>query len=71
MSESVVQSPCIKACRLSPITGLCGGCLRTIDEIARWGNVDDMERARVLAAIAERRATYARGPDLVRDNERK
>ena len=42
-------------------TGLCVGCLRTLDEIAVWGALDDDARRDVLQAIAARRAAgYAR-----------
>jgi uncharacterized protein len=37
-------------------TGLCVGCLRTLDEIAAWGGLDDDARRAVLQAIAARRA---------------
>jgi len=37
-------------------TGLCVGCLRTLDEIAVWGALDDDARRDVLQAIAARRA---------------
>jgi len=36
-------------------TGLCVGCLRTLDEIAAWGALDDAARRRVWQAIATRR----------------
>jgi predicted Fe-S protein YdhL (DUF1289 family) len=36
-------------------TGLCEGCLRTIDEIARWGGLSDPEKRAVLGAIEARR----------------
>nr|WP_269140172.1 DUF1289 domain-containing protein [Pseudothauera nasutitermitis] len=56
-----MPSPCINVCRMEPDSGLCAGCLRTLDEIARWGAADDAERRRILAAVAGRRA--ARGLD--------
>jgi predicted Fe-S protein YdhL (DUF1289 family) len=37
-------------------TGLCAGCLRTIDEIAVWSALDENERRAVLDSIAARRA---------------
>jgi predicted Fe-S protein YdhL (DUF1289 family) len=37
-------------------TGLCSGCLRTIDEIAAWSVLDDEQRRAVWDAIATRRA---------------
>lgn len=52
---SPVSSPCINICRMSPDTGWCEGCQRTIDEIRRWGGSSDDERRRILAAVAERR----------------
>ena len=33
----------------------CLGCARTLGEIARWGEMSDAERARVLAELAARR----------------
>jgi predicted Fe-S protein YdhL (DUF1289 family) len=41
---------------MNPETGLCRGCWRTLDEIARWGTMDEAERARVSAALPARRA---------------
>jgi len=32
----------------------CLGCRRTLDEIARWGEMSDAERASVLAQLANR-----------------
>jgi len=54
-----VASPCISVCRLDADTGFCVGCLRTIDEIAAWGALDDDARRDVLAAVARRRAQLA------------
>ena len=51
-----VPSPCISVCRIDDATGLCVGCLRTLDEIAAWGALDDTARRRVWQAIALRRA---------------
>lgn len=50
-----VPSPCDKTCLVDPATQLCIGCLRTVDEIARWSAMSNGERARVLEAIAQRR----------------
>lgn len=36
-------TPCIGICRMDE-TGLCIGCRRTLDEIARWGTLSDEER---------------------------
>jgi predicted Fe-S protein YdhL (DUF1289 family) len=48
-----VASPCINVCKMAG--GLCAGCHRTIDEIARWANVGDEGKRLILAAVAQRR----------------
>jgi uncharacterized protein len=40
---------------MDPQRGVCRGCCRTLDEIARWSAMDDAERSRVLAALPDRR----------------
>jgi predicted Fe-S protein YdhL (DUF1289 family) len=50
-----VKSPCIKVCRMDPARGVCMGCCRTLDEIARWGEFSDEQRAAVMAELAARR----------------
>lgn len=55
MSEPPVASPCTKVCTMDPASGLCIGCLRTLEEIACWGAMADEERRRVLALIERRR----------------
>ena len=52
---SVVASPCVNICRMNAASGLCEGCLRTLDEIAVWSVLDDDGKRAVLGAIAERR----------------
>ena len=39
----MAASPCIAVCRLDPRTRLCVGCGRSIDEIARWPDLDEDE----------------------------
>ena len=53
--EQRVPSPCVSICRMNDATGLCEGCLRTIDEIAAWSVLDDEARRAVWDAIARRR----------------
>jgi uncharacterized protein len=40
-------TPCIGICRLGA-DGLCEGCLRTSDEIARWMYLSEAERMRLM-----------------------
>lgn len=54
-----VPSPCIQVCRLDPVTGLCVGCLRTMDEIAGWLDLSPDEKQEVLAHLEERRRQTA------------
>jgi hypothetical protein len=49
-----MKSPCIKVCQMDPRRGLCLGCQRTLDEIARWGGMSDAERERILAELPAR-----------------
>jgi predicted Fe-S protein YdhL (DUF1289 family) len=51
-----VPSPCISICKMEVRTGLCSGCLRTIDEIAGWSRYSDSDKRAVWQRIAERRA---------------
>ena len=54
-TEAPVPSPCVNVCRMSPRTGLCEGCWRTLDEIAAWSTLDDAAKRRVWQAIDRRR----------------
>lgn len=48
------QSPCVKVCVVHPAARLCVGCLRSLEEIARWGSMPAADRARVLAELPAR-----------------
>ena len=50
-----MKSPCIKVCQMDPARGVCIGCCRTLDEIARWGELTDEQRAAVTDQLAARR----------------
>jgi predicted Fe-S protein YdhL (DUF1289 family) len=54
--QTPVPSPCINICRMVPDTGLCEGCMRTIDEIVAWGRADDDYKRSVWAEIRRREA---------------
>jgi len=56
MSDAqAVPSPCTSVCRMSPTTGLCEGCLRTLDEIADWSRMEDHEKRAVWLLLDQRR----------------
>lgn len=42
-AKKPIQSPCIGLCQLGA-DGLCDGCLRSGDEIARWMSMSERER---------------------------
>ena len=52
----VIVSPCIKVCTMESATGLCAGCGRTLDEIARWGAMTNSEREAIMRELPARRA---------------
>lgn len=52
----MIETPCIKVCTLDARSGLCLGCGRTIDEIARWGTMTPDERGRVMLELPGRLA---------------
>jgi predicted Fe-S protein YdhL (DUF1289 family) len=41
-------------------SGLCEGCLRTIDEIVAWGTMADDDKRAVWQRLEQRRATWPR-----------
>jgi hypothetical protein len=57
--EHAVPSPCMSVCQMDDALGLCKGCLRTLDEIGRWGNADDAGRRSIWLAIEARVARYS------------
>jgi predicted Fe-S protein YdhL (DUF1289 family) len=53
--EDPVRSPCNNVCRMDPVTGLCEGCLRSLDEIARWAQTTNDDRRQILAWVEKRK----------------
>jgi len=49
-----IESPCIQVCQIDDETRLCRGCLRSLDEIARWGRYSDAERSRIMRELPSR-----------------
>ena len=52
---SGVASPCTSVCTIDQASGLCAGCLRTLDEIANWIRLSDEEKRAVVGALPARR----------------
>jgi predicted Fe-S protein YdhL (DUF1289 family) len=61
-------SPCNSICSIDDITGFCAGCLRTLDEIAAWGQLAAREKQALLDQLAMRRMRH--GSDVLERWER-
>ncbi len=57
-----VPSPCINVCRMHAASGLCEGCLRTLDEIAAWGRLGDDAKRAVWVLIEQRKTSLVIPP---------
>lgn len=55
----MIETPCVKICTVDARMGLCLGCGRTIDEIARWTSMTAPERAEVMGELPARLAARA------------
>ena len=53
-----VASPCTSVCVIDPVTGLCRGCFRTLEEIAAWIDLSASEKRSVIAALDARRIEF-------------
>ena len=56
-ANTVLPSPCISVCRMDAASGLCEGCMRTLDEIAAWGMMDSRAKRAVWRRIEQRAGT--------------
>jgi len=54
-ASAPILSPCTGVCRLGS-DGLCEGCHRSGDEIARWSAYSDAERRRLMDTVLPARA---------------
>lgn len=60
LHDQTPASPCIQVCRIDPASGICRGCLRTLDEIAGWSNSTNAQKREVLDRVHERRTGVKR-----------
>nr|WP_189411852.1 DUF1289 domain-containing protein [Gemmobacter tilapiae] len=49
-----LDSPCVKICVIHPEERLCVGCLRSLDEIAKWSKITTAERRAIMAELPAR-----------------
>ena len=52
-----VVSPCIAVCEMDPHSGLCLGCYRSLDEIARWARSSPAHKRQLWATLLGRLPT--------------
>ena len=51
-----IASACDMVCTVDGASGLCLGCLRTLQEIATWSRMTDEGRAAVMAELPGRKS---------------
>jgi predicted Fe-S protein YdhL (DUF1289 family) len=49
-----ISTPCVSYCWTDPGHGLCEGCGRTRDEIAKWCFITEDERLAIMAELKAR-----------------
>lgn len=55
-----VPSPCVEVCQMDAVSGWCEGCLRSLDEIAAWSQMDEGAKAAVWQQLEQRRQALQR-----------
>lgn len=58
MSDALA-SPCTCTCTLDPLTRLCRGCARTIEEIMAWPTATAGEKRVILDRLEQRRQSVS------------
>lgn len=53
-AKPAIKSPCVRICCVDPLSGLCLGCGRSLQEIGSWLAMSPEHRARIMAQLAER-----------------
>ncbi len=57
LKDAEVASPCVGVCQMDAAGQFCTGCVRTLDEISAWRDLDGPGRLAVWTRIAERAQT--------------
>jgi len=60
-SDHGISSPCNHVCVMHPPSGICIGCGRSLDEIARWAALSEAERLAIMARLPARLAALKAG----------
>ena len=55
MSESNpgprISTPCVKVCKIEPVSGICIGCRRTMAEIGAWSRLSEPQRLEIMRQL--------------------
>ena len=54
-----MESPCTKVCVMDSDDRYCLGCKRTLNEIARWGEMSEAEQAAIIAQLPARSSAFS------------
>ena len=54
MPAPPISTPCVQVCVVDPLSALCIGCGRTVEEIAGWSAMSEAERLEVMAGLEAR-----------------
>ncbi len=66
-----ISTPCVKICVVDPVSALCIGCGRSVEEIAGWTELSEPDRLAVMAGLEARLvAMRARGARAGRSRRR-
>jgi predicted Fe-S protein YdhL (DUF1289 family) len=57
-NDKPIKTPCVQVCFVDPKVGLCVGCFRNMEELARWTKYSDGERDIVTSALPAREKAY-------------
>lgn len=61
LSNQTQSSPCNKHCIIDPVTHLCKGCFRTIDEIIQWIHCSSETKIQILEKVELRKSFLQTG----------
>lgn len=68
MSDAPIKTPCVKVCVVDPLSSLCIGCGRSLQEIGGWLSMSPARREGIISALPARlKALRARGVDRIPD----
>ena len=53
--DIIPESPCIKICTISSLTGFCEGCFRSLREVRDWEENTNSEKELILENCKKRK----------------